>query len=531
MPVNTGRVQKEFNVALQPTGAKQLDSVETLAPAHLEIYNAVRTDAGFFKGRPGYTQAFDLGLGAGWSIPMLIPASRATTSFDGSGFAFAYNLGSASFRVFELLNSGSVREYTGPGTGVVQSKVSWTIFDGIPIWQNYNFQGLHRIRTDNLAGTNVYDKIATAPTAYYFVDMVADRLVVSGGGSLPEQIRFEWSDPGSATVWPGAANRSQVTGAGESIRWMKVLGTDLYFFKDFSIEIWGHIGGREVFGRKGIIPLVDKFARHRRLIGESVVLAGDPPRFFFYCDNDFWVLDGFAPRRISGAYKARCQTLSQTFINDAAYFGGAVPGFDYAKEHVIRWRVRGVGVFVYDYLNDVWTEDAAVNVLSDTMTASIPAHGRSYMEFGTKAYVTVGDPIISNGTDKVYEWTNTAYQDAGSPFTVFRRLRFPLDPQQNHRCRWNRLLLRGKRGRGAASSNPQLTVRWWLDQDADSYTGATGAKGKVTLPLGETGDADFYFPAITGLGVGRDVTLELEHAANVPHVLTHATIAAKPLGR
>lgn len=311
---------------------------------------------------------------------------------------------------------------------------------------------------------------------------------------------------------------------------MKVLGTDLYFFKDFSIEIWGHIGGREVFGRKGIIPLVDKFARHRRLIGESVVLAGDPPRFFFYCDNDFWVLDGFAPRRISNAYKARMQTLPQSTVNN--FLGSSVIGFDYSKEHVIRWRLRGVGVFVYDYLNDVWTEDATRTGFTDAPFFLPPNHGGAYMEFGNKAYIATGFADVgTGGTDKVYEWTNTAYQDAGSPFSVFRLLRFPLDPQQNHRCRWNRLLLRGKRGRGSAGSNPQLTVRWWLDQDADSYTGATGAKGKVTLPLGETGDADFYFPAITGLGVGRDVTLELEHAANVPHVLTHATIAAKPLGR
>ncbi|MGL5936128.1 MAG: hypothetical protein ACRCZI_10975, partial [Cetobacterium sp.] len=390
---------------------------------------------------------------------------------------------------------------------------------------------LHRIRTDNAPGTNVYDEIGTAPLGYSFVASVADRVIMAGGVALPELVQFEWSDPGSSTVWPGAANRSQVTGAGESIRWLSIIGTDIYFFKDASVEIWGHIGGREVFGRKLIIPLVDKWNRRRRLMGESVVLAGDPPRPFFYCDNDFWVLDGAKPQRISGAYRARIQQLLQSLVT--GFVGNIVTGYDYAKEHVIRWKIRGIGTLVYDYVHDVWTEDAAISSVNDAVTATAPLHGTSYMEFGNEAYIGIGDPISTNGgaTDKVYRWSPQLHQDDGAPLSVVRRLRFNLDPQRTHRCRWNRLLVRGKRSAAFDLLNPQVTLRWWFDQDVDRYDLATEPRGKAVLPISSTTTGELYFEPITNLGVGRDVTVELEHAANVPCIFTHLTVGAKALGR
>src|SRR3989304_744268 len=93
-----------FNVAVNPQGAKQLLDPETLIPHHLELRNGVRTDAGFWKGRPGYATEWNLGVAE--SIPLLIPFRRLST--NGLGFAVT-----STGKIYEVLSAQARQLYAG----------------------------------------------------------------------------------------------------------------------------------------------------------------------------------------------------------------------------------------------------------------------------------------------------------------------------------------------------------------------------------------------------------------------------------
>lgn len=489
-----GSAGETFNIAVTPQGAKQLLAPETLAPNHLELRNGVRTDAGFYKGRPGY--ATEWSLGTAQPIPLLIPFRRTATG--GLGFAVTSN-----GLIYELLSSQAKQLYSGTlvnGT----FRPTYDVFDGIPIV--CSGQAPVQILVDQAAGNNNVLALGGSPPAARFISVIADRVVLSGQNDT----QFNWSDAGNSEIWP-LVNFSNVTGHGESIRYQFTKGTDLYFFKDFNIEVWAHIGGDEVFGRSGIINLLDKHRAERGLQGFSVVLAGDPSRFFFYADGDFWVLDGFTPRRISLSYKREVGNLPNV---------SGIYGYDFSKEHVIRWFEPVSGrCFAYDYRNDNFTED---NAWSAGDWQRLPVY--SYMEMQDKQFVGSYDP-----TGIVSEWDDDIYADNGSPIRVYRKLRFLLDPKKGHAARWNRLRLRMQRGQGTIGSNPTVQVRWALDGAAFTDFQSL-SMGESTVTVGESGNYDPYID-IYNLGVGREALVETIQYASVPHVLTHLQVTAKPMGR
>lgn len=489
-----GSSGETFNIAVTPQGAKTLLDPETLVPNHLELRNGVRTDAGNWKGRPGYATEWSLGVSQ--SIPLLIPFRRTATS--GLGFAVT-NAGT----IYELLSAQTKQLYSGvtvDGT----FRPTWAVFDGIPII--CSGQAPVKIRVDQAAGNNNVEVLGGSPPAARFISVVADRAILSGQNDT----QFNWSDAGNAEIWP-AANFSNVTGHGEAIEYQSVRGTDIYFFKNFSIEVWAHIGGDEVFGRSGIIPLLDKFRAERGLQGFSVVLAGDPPRFFFYADGDFWVLDGFTPRRISLAYKREIGNLASV---------ATLYGHDFSKEHVIRWFEPVAGrCFVYDYRNDNFTED---NRWVSGAWERLPVY--SYMEMQDKQFVGSYDP---NGL--VSEWDDDIYADNGTPIRIYRKLRFLLDPKKGHAARWNRLRFRMQRGQGAIGTDPTIQARWALD-GAQLTNYQSLSLGETTLTIGESGNYNPYLD-VYNLGVGKEALVEIIQYASVPHVLTSLQVTARPMGR
>jgi hypothetical protein len=489
-----GSAGETFNVAVNPVGAKQLLPAETFAPNHLEMRNGVRTDAGHFKGRPGYEQEWDTGVDE--AIHLLMPFRRTAT--NGLGFAVT-----STGKIYELLSAQQSQLYGGE-TVDGTFRPCWDVFDGIPII--VSGQTPVKIRVDQTVGNNNVEVLGGSPPAARFISVIADRVILSGQNDT----QFNWSDAGNSEIWP-AINFSNVTGHGQRIRMQYTRGTDLYFFKDFDIEVWAHIGGDEVFGRSVIIPVLDKHRAERGIAGFSVVLAGDPARFFFYADGDFWVLNGGNPQRISLTYKREVGNLP----NVAGMYG-----YDFSLEHVIRWFEPISGrCFAFDYRNENFTED---NAWSNGDWQRLPI--RSYMEMQNKAYI--GD---YNNTGKVYHWDDEIYTDDGAPIRVYRKLRVILDPKKNHRTRWNTLLCRMQRGEGAIGSDPTLQIRWALDGAAFTAN-QSQSLGEASVSTGESGNYDPYFE-LKNLGVGREALIELVQYAGVPHLLTHLTVTAKPMGR
>ncbi len=489
-----GSAGETFNIAINPVGAKQLLPAETFAPNHLDLRNVVRTDAGNLKGRPGYAEEWS--LGAASAVTLLMPYQRTATG----GLGYAVTAGGT---VYELLPSNAVQAYTGPTVNGT-FRPCWDVFDGIPII--VSGQAPVKIRTDQVLGNNNTQLLGGSPPAARFISVIADRVVLSGQNDT----QFNWSDAGNAEVWP-ANNLSNVTGHGQRIRMQYTRGTDLYFFKDFDIEIWAHIGGDEVFGRSAIIPILDKRRAQRGLAGFSVVLAGDPARFFFYADGDFWVLNGSGPQRISLAYKREVGNLPNV---DGMY------GYDFSLEHVIRWFEPVSGrCFVYDYRNNNFTED---NAWFSGDWQRLPIY--SYMEMQDKAYIGDYDP-----TGKVYEWDDDIFTDNGNPIRTYRLLRLLTDPKKNHAARVNRLRLRMERGLGAIGSDPTVQVRYAFDGAALNVN-QSQSLGEATVSAGESGNYDPYID-IYNLGVGKEMLLEIVQYAGVRHLLTGLTVTAKPMGR
>lgn len=468
-----------INVAVNPIGAKQLREPEAFYPAHIELRNGVRTDAGFFKGRPGYLQQWNVDTDV--STILLIPRQWQP---NGMGFAVT-DMG----QVFELYTDGTTAEYTGQ-TLNGEYRPTWCEFDGTIIIVD----GQAPIKID-AAGTTT-SLLGGSPPAAKYCAVIADRVVLSGY----DETEFRWSDAGSSTSWT-STNVSNVTGHGEQIRYMTVANQDLYFFKDYSIEIWSHIGGVEVFGRKQIITIGDKFSRNRGVPSFSVVQG--PDGFYFFCDSNFWKLSGFQTQIISLPYK---RELAQFENVDLMY------GFHFEREHVIRWfEPVSARCFVYDYVNDVMTED---NTWISGEFQRLPIY--AYMEVDGVGYVGDYNP---NGL--VHKWADTLYTDNGEIIRVLRRFRVPLEAN-GHQGRVNRLRLRMQRGQGGTGTAYTMMVRWAFDEgDYTPYT---------ELDLGEPGDANPYVD-IHQLGTGREIKLELVHTPALPHILTHAHLTVQPMGR
>lgn len=475
-----------INVAVNPLAAKQLLPEETFAPGHLELRNGLRTDGGFYRARPGYNTRWDLSLEQ--PITLLIPKPRTENDI---GFAVTEH-----GQIHELHADFTSSLMTGPTLNGV-FRPTWCEFDNLPIVCD----GQAPVQIDPAGTTTAL--LSGSPPAAKYCAVMADRVILSGY----DDTGFQWSDPGSAISWP-PGNVSSVTGHGERIRYMQAKDTDLYFFKDASLEIWSHIGGIEVFGRRGIITFANKTMTKRPLASFSVVQAGSPPLFYWWADGDFWRLNGFTPERISAAYKRELNTLRTT--HDAY-------GFDCQLEHVIRWFFpTEARCFTYDYVNNVFTED---NCWTYGAWSRLPIY--AYMEVDGRAYV--GD---YNATGRISEWADTYHTDNGSPVRIQRTFTMPLS-KDGHRAELARLRLRVKRGEGMDGMSHDLLVRWKFDESPWSPY--------ASVDLGTAGDHDPYVDVLNVaggkvLGKGRDVTIDIVQSSAIPHLLTHANLTIQPMG-
>jgi hypothetical protein len=365
---------------------------------------------------------------------------------------------------------------------------------------------------DEAQGVNNVELLGGSPPTGKYCGVLADRVIISGYDSTAGT-EFRWSDPGTCEVWP-AANISNVTGHGEEIRYMTVSETDIVFFKTASVEYWQHIGGTEVFGRRGIVTILDKFSRNRGIASFSVVgpIGG---AWYCYADGGFYQIQGLQAQEVSLTYRREIGLLPTT---------ASMYGHHFAKEHVIRWfEPVSARCFCFDYLNGVFTED---NAWTDGAWARLPIY--SYMESDDKAYIGDYDP-----TGKIYQWADTIYADNGSDIRTYRKFRVLLS-KNGHRCRLNRMRLRLQRGTGSLGSANAVNVRWAFDgTDFTAYQSVN--LGEASVTVGDEGNYDPYVDVLNAagsrvLGVGREVLIELWQTSQVPHLLTHCNLTVHELG-
>jgi len=464
-----------IDIGLQPIANKNVDEFEAKLPIHIDIRNGRMTDAGGWERRPGY------GTTPNWTLP--VTSQILTLIPDGGGLAIA----ASDSQVYDLPTASAVSGTTLNGS----ERPQWVVF------KPTDTAGKLVIIVDG--GTPIVVDSGTtrvlggSPSNFKFIDSL-DTYAIGCGHN---DIDFRWSKLEKAEEWP-EANFNSVLGSSskgaEKIRHFLVFNRGLYFFKNFTTEVWSNTGSDLVFERTA-------FVEKGCGADYSVVLANQN-LYWFGDDGDFYQMQGFQPVVISSAYRKELDKLTE---RENIY------GFDFRKEAVIRWfSPADAKTFVYDYRNNIFSEDN----LWDDRWKVLPIN--AYMEMDGKAYI--GDRDASG---KIYEWSRDFDTDGSLPIRMYRRFSTPISPTGNT-ARINRLRFRVKRGTSSAVSNPKAIFRWRMDR---------GDYNKpIELDLGNVGD-EFPYIDLYNVGIGAEIEVELIETDSVDFIVSNIKMHTEELLR
>lgn len=458
------------NIDFGVGAAKNDDAIETLLPKFIDRRNGQFTAAGNWKRRPGYIQAWDLDNSA--QVTLLIPeeGGYATTN-DGT----VYRLGS------DGTSTQSSARLTGP------YRPTYTIH------QSTAAQEKRIILTDGGYPLKIsldppsVALLGGSPQRARFCDTLNTRLILAGGDSLT----FQWSELEQPEQFP-AANFNILKGDGEEIKFMKVFGRNVFFWKTKSIEIWTDTGTSAFLGRQAYIE-------RGTSASYSVVWANNAP--YWFDETDFFTLNGASPVVISAAYSREVKRVTDP---------GEVYGFHFEREKLIRWFApKSNRCFVYDYVTQQFSED---NEWRDGQWFRMPIN--AYMEMNGKAYI--GD---YDATGKIYEWSTDYKTDNGRPIRLYRRFGIMLTDNGGD-SRVNRLRMRTNRGNGTlAVPSPHALIRWSLDK---------GGFQSEDIDLGMVGEHDPTVD-IHSLGTGKEIEIEEIISDPVESLTTHMFLTSEQL--
>ena len=329
------------NIAIGPVGYKDLDPEENFFPYHIDLRNGKLTKVGNWKKRPGYVEQWD--VTDNYAVHLLIPESTGyAVNTEGQVYLLAGSVGTAT----ELTGQALAGTYR-------------------PTWENHNdliiiCDGGPPVKIE--AGDTAL--LGGSPVNARFCARISSYLLLAGH----DPTEFVWSAVGNPENYTDSGTGfANIQKAGETIRNMKALRENLFFFKDKSIEVWVYLGGATPFVRQ------DGAWMNKGLgADDSVVQANDT--FYWYGDDgDFYVRDGGQPRVISTAYRKELDALADP---------SSMYGFDCRKESVIRWMAPTDGrCFVYDYVQGNFSED---NTWANGQFERLPIN--AYMELNKKQY-------------------------------------------------------------------------------------------------------------------------------------------------
>lgn len=357
-------------------------------------------------------------------------------------------------------------------------------------------------------GARTSEDLKGGPPGGKFVATLDSFVIISGFG---DNLDFRFSGPGNAEEWP-PENANSLNKQGDQIRMMKTLRRELWFWRDNQTEIWGNIGGNQVFVRRGVIPM-------GTLAGHSVVEANGA----FY----WWGQDGEIYVATNGAQAIPVPSEGRTLKMFNDRLGQIknlehVYGAHFQNEGVIRWvaPIEGITI-VYDYKSKLLSEDYSWEGACESRLRF-----NSFMSVGNSEYV--GD--FQRG--RVFEWTPGVENDRQTndffgvpghthPIRVERRFQFPV-AEGNQYARIHRMRFRFERGVGAAEAKEsKLLVRWAVDQ-ADFVPFRE-------VSLGSLGDRQPYID-LWHLGIGREITFDMVETGRRNFLMSAAQITVEPLG-
>jgi len=468
------------NVALTPIPYPGLDPLETFVPRVITIGNGRLTDAGNWTKRPG------------------IGGYRATTQFQPIWLLVPY-LGGLAVNplgsVFRL-NPLPVARATGALKG--SNRPTWANYAGTIVFADGAApQKLDYTKFELTA-------VKGDPPPGRFVEVLDTYLIIAGHFGQ----QFRWSDTNTFEVWP-EENFNSCIDEGETLEMMRVFQRKLWFFKSGSIEVWASVGGEATFVRQAVID-------RGTPSGNSVVIANDRVHFFGD-DGAFYVVEGQQPRMLPQKAPDQLRGILERVKNRTEIFG-----YDFPKEHVIRWCAPVEGItLTYDYKNDIFLEDYEWT-----------EGGQQRMRINAAMLYSDGEQYIGENTPtgRVASWSDQQPTDFGQEIRMQRTFQVPLS-SDGTTARVNRLRLRALRGQGVPSPAPfgvggpekaKALIRWRFDQGEWSPF--------EEIDLGAVGEADPYID-LHRLGIGREITFDIVETDAVDWLLTHAHLTVENLGR
>lgn len=458
------------NIALTPTGYKDLNPEETFMPYQIDLRNGYLTDAGNWSKRNGYDEWRDIGFTK--SIDCLIPS--------GVGYAVT-----EEGNVFKL--STTPTEYTGQRLLGLYRPI-WTNYNGLPIICD----GGNPVKIE---GSDTALLEGSPPNAR-FVDIISNYCIMSGHSST----EFMWSASGNAENWStGDSGFANVKLDGDRIRHQKIKGEKVFFWKDNAIEVWYNRGGATPFVRLNEL-WIDKGCG-----ADYSVIEANNTFYWFGNDGDFYILNGNTPQVISKPYRS--------YFDDKLKNSSDLYGYDFRKENCIRWFSPVDGICIkYDYLKGLMSED---NAWYRGHFARMPIN--SYMELNNEQYFGDYDP-----TGKVYHWSKDYKDDNGEPIRVFRKFKVKLS-EKGHNTSVNRLRLSFKRGVATNSiPNPKVLIRWRFDESPYWKT-------MQEIDLGTKQDKS-PFVDLYRLGMGKEIELEITETDAVDYLLKDILLTSDEKG-
>lgn len=463
------------NIGLPPIGFKGLDVKENFTPFQIDLRNGIVTDAGNWKKRNGYGNSIDLSNSK--SVNLLFDELNGVAVTDDG-------------KLYKGVITTPVQMTGASLNGTSRPQWVW----GLDSSGDRTMFVVDGGTTVKISTSGVTSQSTTAPSAR-FIGRVGPYTLYSGLGVT----RFDWSaSNNSENITTGDSGFTNVKKTG-TIQYARDFRNKWIVFKDNEIEIWQNRGGTTPFVRlnESTIPIG---------LGASYsVVEANQILYFMDTDKKFRVINGNRADIISGPY--------ESYLLDKIQNPGGVYGFNFEKEHSIRWFSPVDGICLkYDYQNQFWAED---NHYEHGQYERLPIN--SYMELDGKQYI--GD---YNPTGLVYEWSSDNKDDNGTPIRSLREFKVKLS-ERGHLSSVNRLRLMLKRGINTLTeTNPRLLVRWRFDEDAEDVEWRT-----ATVELGT--DSDPY-KDIFGLGLGRIIHFQFIDNDAVDYLLLGASLTVSEMG-
>lgn len=459
------------NIGLPPIGFKDLDPKENYIPFHIDIRNGIITRAGNWEKRFGYDSGI-ADLSHAKSIDLLIPEINGIAVTEDNKL-YSNILNSPSEMTGQSL-TGNYRPQWVWGTNSSNVRVIIVVDGGSPV---------------EITPSSEETALAGGVSGAKYIGRVGPYTLYAGY----DETEFTWSaSNNSGNVTTGDSGNTNVKKTG-TIIFARDFGNQWIVFKDNEIEFWYNRGGTTPFVRLNESTI-------RKGLGASYsVVEANQTLYFMDSDKKFRVINGNRAELISGPY--------ESYIFDKIKNPDDVYGFNFEKEHVIRWFSPIDGIcFKYDYESQFWSED---NHWEHGMNERLPMN--SYMELNGSQYF--GD---YNPTGLVYSWSDEFKDDNGRDIRILRDFRIKLTESGNM-ASVNKLKFDFEQGVDTTSeTSPEILIRWTFDNQSAEPEWHT-----ETLSLNISPDFDPY-AEIFGLGIGRIMRIQIIETDAVKFLMTRA---------